>query len=323
MDHRPVSESSATSQARPAAAGKPGAPAPAGRRPLTPRSALARRMLQDMQLSGCSSSTQERYLRAVRQLAAYTGTSPDRITEDQLRGYFLYLKNDRKFAAGSLKIAYHAIRFFYSRTVKRDWATLRNLRVPKQKTLPAVLSIDEVQQFLQAVRTPQNRLFFLTVYSLGLRLQEAVQLQVGDIDARRGVVHVHRGKGAKDRYVPLPEKLPELLRAHWRTHRHPTWLFPAPGRNRKGGATANRPLAGSSAQSCMASVIEQLGWVKRGISIHTLRHSYATHLLEGGVNLKAIQKYLGHGSLQTTMIYLHLTAQGEEQARAVINKLLP
>jgi integrase len=173
----------------------------------------------------------------------YAGVSPDRITEDQLRKYFLHLKNDRKFAPGSLKVAYHGIRFFFSRTVKSDWETLRNLRIPKQRKLPAVLSVAEVRQLLDAVRTPRNRIFFLTVYLLGLRLQEALQLQVGDINAQRGMVHVHHGKGNRDRYVPLPEKLLKLLREHWKTHRHPTWLFPAT--DRKGLLTVDRPMSRS------------------------------------------------------------------------------
>jgi site-specific recombinase XerD len=294
---------------------------PVDPKPPTVLSPLAQRMLQDMQLAGLSSGTQDGYIGSVRRLAIFVGVSPDKITEHQLRQYFLHLRNERKFAPGSLKVAYYAIRFFYSNTVKRDWATLRRLRVPKQHTLPAVLSIPEVQQFLNAVRTPRNRVFFQVVYSLGLRLQDALRLQVGDIDAKRGLVHVHGGKGNKDRYVPLPEKLLPILREHWRTHRHRTWLFPA--MDRRGVLTEDRPMSRSCVQECILSLVAELGWTKRGISIHTLRHSYATHLLEGGVNLRTIQKYLGHSSLNTTMVYLHLTALGEEQARAVINKLLP
>ena len=285
-------------------------------------SPLARRMLQDMQLAGFGERTQEAYWRAVRQLAKFTRTSPDRITEEQLRQYFLHLRNEKQFAPGSLKIAYSGIRFFYTQTVRRDWETLRKLRVPKQRKLPAVLSLSEVRQLLAAVTTPHNRAFLLTTYSLGLRLQEALFLQVGDIDGGRMLVHVHRGKGAKDRYVPLPPQTLGVLREYWATHRHPTWLFPATGRDHQQAATAQRPMSESSVQGCLKRVLRQLGWPKRGVSIHTLRHSYATHLLEAGVNLRLIQKYLGHSSLLTTTLYLHLTTQGEEQARAAINQLL-
>lgn len=286
------------------------------------KSKLAQRMLQDLQLAGHGERTQEAYLRAVRQLAEYTNLAPDRLTEDQVRRYFLYLKNDKQFAPGSLKIAYNGIRFFYTHTAPRDWETLRKLRVPKQRKLPAVLAVPEIQQFLDAVQTPHNQVFFGTVYSLGLRLQEGLFLQPGDIDSARMMVHVHRGKGAKDRYVPLPLKTLELLRAYWVTHRNPTWIFPATGRNHQLAPTADKPMNASSVQGCMKRVVEQLGWAKRGVCVHTLRHSYATHLLEAGVNLRLIQKYLGHSSLLTTTLYLHLTTQGEEQARAVINQLL-
>ena len=301
---------------------KPTVTTSTGTKPQTARSPLAQRMLQDMQLAGHGERTQEAYLRAVRQLAAHTRLSPDQITEDQLRQYFLYLNNQKGFAPGSLRIAYHGIRFFYSHTVVRNWDTLRNLRVPKQRKLPAVLSVIEVRQLLDVVRTPQHRAFLVTTYSLGLRLQEALHLQVGDIDSQRMLVHVHRGKGAKDRYVPLPVKTLEVLRQHWATHRNVIWLFPTTGRDHQQGATADRPMHPTSVQKCIKRVVEQLGWAKRGISIHTLRHSYATHLLEAGINLRLIQKYLGHSSLLTTTLYLHLTTQGEDQARAAINQLM-
>ena len=289
---------------------------------ITTRSKLAQRMLQDLQLHGHGERTQEAYLRAVRQLANYFGVSPERLTEPQLRDYFLYLKNDKKFAAGSLKIAYSGIKFFYSHTAPRQWATLLQLRVPKERKLPAVLSLAEVGQLIQAVRTPHNRAFFWTVYSLGLRLQEGLFLKPGDIDSGRMLVHVQRGKGAKDRYVPLPVQTLSVLREYWSTHQNPQWVFPATGQNHKLAPTASEPMNATSVQGCIKRVIDGLNWAKRGISIHTLRHSYATHLLEAGVNLRLIQKYLGHSSLQTTMLYLHLTSMGEEQARAAIDRLM-
>ena len=285
-------------------------------------SSLRQRMLHDLQLAGLSERTQEAYLRAVRQLADHFQTPPDRLTEPQLRDYFLHLKNDRHFASASLGIAYSGIKFFYSHTIPRDWPTLKRLRVPREKRLPDVLSTDEVRRLIAAVRTPHNRTDFQTVYSLGLRLTEGLHLQVGDIDAARMMVHVHRGKGAKDRFVPLPSSTLKALREYWVTHRHPTWLFPATGRDhgqaaarrwphgaieRPGGPAPRRPRPRASA---------------RPISIHTLRHSYATHLLEAGVNLRLIQQYLGHSSLQTTMVYLHLTAVSHEQARARIEELM-
>jgi integrase/recombinase XerD len=283
---------------------------------------LAQRMLDDLQLAGVAESTQKAYLRAVRGLARHYQLSPDKITETQLREYLLFVKNERKLAAGTLKIVYFGIRFFYSQTVKRNWPTLKQLRVSTERKLPAVMSINEVRQLIGAVTTVHNRTFLQTIYSLGLRLQEGLNLQTGDIDPDRKLVHVHRGKGAKDRYVPLPDSTLTLLREYWKTHRNPTWIFPALGRNQKGGATATSPMEASGRRQCMHKVMDGLGWKKRGLSIHSLRHSYATHLLEAGVNLRLIQKYLGHSSLQTTMLYLHLTTQGEEQALVAINQVM-
>lgn len=286
------------------------------------RSRLAQRMLDDLQLAGHSPGTQDRYLKTIRGLAKHFQLSPDKITEDQLRQYLLFLKNERRLAAGTLKIVYYGIRFFYSRTVKRDWPTLQKLRVPTEHKLPAVMSINEVRQMIAAVRTVHNQVFLQTLYSLGLRLEEGLHLQLGDIDKDRKLVHVHRGKGAKDRYVPLPDSTLNLLREYWKTHRNPTWIFPALGRGGKGGATALAPMIASGRRQCMKKAIEELGWKKPALTLHTLRHSYATHLLEAGVNLRLIQKYLGHSSLQTTMVYLHLTTQGEEQALVAINRVM-
>jgi site-specific recombinase XerD len=279
-------------------------------------------MLQDMQLAGFQERTQEAYLWAVRQLAAYTCLSPDKITEEQLRQFFLHLRNEKNSARGTLSIVYSAIRFFYTHTVHRDWETLRNLRVTKERKLPAVLSVAQVRQLLESVKKLRHRAFFVTVYSLGLRSQEARHLQVGDIDSQRMLVHVHRGKGAKDRYVPLPDKTLVTLRDYWATHRNPTWLFPTLGRYPEDAANADRVTSDSGVRACLRRIVAELGWEKSGICIHTLRHSYATHLLEAGVNLRQIQKYLGHSSLITTTLYLHLTTQGEEQARAKINQLM-
>jgi integrase/recombinase XerD len=283
--------------------------------------ALRQKMHQDLQLAGLSERTQEAYLRAVRQLADYFHTSPDRISEQQVRDYFLHLKNDRNFASASLGIAYSGIKFFYSHTAPRDWPTLKRLRVRRDKKLPDVLSVDEVRQLIAAVRTVHNRTYFWTVYSLGLRLGEGLHLQVGDIDSARMMVHVHRGKGAKDRYVPLPSRTLAMLRAYWVTHRHPHWLFPATGRDHRQATRADGPMDKSSVQGAMRRVVRELKF-RKVISIHSLRHSYATHLLEAGVNLRLIQQYLGHTSLQTTMVYLHLTTVSQEQAVSRIEALM-
>jgi integrase/recombinase XerD len=283
--------------------------------------ALRQRMLQDLQLAGLSARTQESYLRAVRQLADHFHTPPDRLSEQQARDYLLHLKNDRKFASSSLAIAYSGIKFFYSHTTPRDWPTLQRLRVQREKKLPDVLSVDEVRRLIDAVRTHRNRAYFWTIYSLGLRLSEGLRLQVGDIDGARMMVHVHRGKGAKDRYVPLPSSTLKTLREYWATHRHPIWLSPATGRDHRQATAADGPMQRSSVQGALRRVVRELEF-RKTISVHTLRHSYATHLLEAGVNLRLIQQYLGHSSLRTTMVYLHLTKVSHEQAFVRIEELM-
>ena len=287
--------------------------------PLTP---LAQRMQQDLQLAGLKERTQEAYLRAVRKFAQWLKKSPEEASENDLRRYLLFIKNVQQWEGNSLRVAYSGLKFFYRHTCPREWSTLSKLRVPKQLKLPTVLTILEVDQLIDTIRKPAMKCFFWTVYSLGLRLEEALYLQVSDIDAGRMLVHVRRGKGHKDRLIPLTAKTLQLLRAHWLTHRHPQWLFPSEGRNHRQASTAQRPMAKTTVQDCIAKVVDELGWSKRGISTHTLRHCYATHLLEAGVNLRQIQKYLGHSSLMTTMIYLHLTTVGEEVAVAKINILM-
>jgi integrase/recombinase XerD len=282
---------------------------------------LRQRMHEDLQLAGLADGTQTAYLRVVRQLAAHFNKAPDRLTEQDVRAYLLYLKNERQYSPSSLKVAASGITSFYNHTVPRDWETLKKLRIPRPQSLPDVLSIDEVRRLIDAVRTPHNKTFFWTVYSLGLRLQEGLNLQVGDIDSARMVVHVHRGKGSKDRYVPLPPRTLTVLRQYWATHRHQVWLFPATGRDHDQAVSAAEPMARSSVHGAMKRVVQELGFRKR-VTIHTLRHSYATHLLEAGVNLRLIQQYLGHRSLQATMVYLHLTSLGQEQARAAIDRLM-
>jgi site-specific recombinase XerD len=221
-----------------------------------------------------------------------------------------------------MRICYSAIRFFYQHVLHRDWHLLSLIRAQTEHRLPAVLSVEEVRRLLKAATPRHNQVYFTTVYSLGLRLHEGLYLQVADIDGQRLQVHVHRGKGAKDRYVPLPEETLELLRAYWKTHRNPTWRFPATGRDQKQRPAATEPMSRNSAQGAFRKAKQRAGITKTGVAIHTLRHSYATHLLEAGVNLRLIQRYLGHTRLETTMVYLHLTQKGHEDAYQRINSLM-
>jgi integrase len=192
------------------------------------------------------------------------------------------------------------------------------------KKSPTDVNEREVRAFFLYLKDDCLFAYFWTVYTMGLRLNEGLNLQVGDIDAKRGLVHIHRGKGAKDRYIPIPVSTLKLLRVYWATHRHPRFLFPADGRNhtlaQDGISQATTPMSETAVQGAMKSIVKAMNFGKK-VSTHTLRHSYATHLFEAGVSLKVIQKYMGHSSLQTTMIYLHLTETGETKAIEAIEEL--
>lgn len=284
-------------------------------------STLRAQMTQDLQLAGLGAGTQREYLRVVTQLAGHFNTPPQDLSEQQVRQYLLYLKNDRKLAAGTLKVHFCGIKFFYANTAPRPWPTLQKIRVGKRMTLPEILTIEQVQQILAAVRASHMHTFLWTVYSCGLRLNEALHLQVGDVDSQRMRLKIRSGKGNKDRLIPLPRHTLELLRRYYRTHRNPLWLFPANGRNPQKAAHADKPMDKSGPQACLRRVIEQLG-IRKRITVHTLRHCYATHLLDAGVNLHHIQQFLGHASIRTTARYLHLTQRGHEQSVVIIDQLM-
>jgi integrase len=277
--------------------------------------------MRALQLAGMSQRTQECYTRSVRMLVDFYNKTPDQISETQLQDYFLHRRNTDKWSAATMRICYSGIKFFFLNVLQRDWHTLELIHANREQRLPTVLSVDEVRAILVVVKTPQNKAYLTVVYSCGLRLHEALYLQVSDIDSDRMRIHVHRGKGAKDRYVPLPEATLNILRSYWKLHRNPAWIFPRLGRSGKEGPAATIPMNKSSVQGALRRVLKQLKMKKR-VSIHTLRHSYATHLLEAGVNIRRIQQYLGHHSLNSTMVYLHLTTQGHERAYGIINDLM-
>lgn len=278
--------------------------------------------LKALQLNGKGERTQEAYTRAVRMLTEFYDTTPDRITEEELQEYFLHRKNVDHWSPSTMRICYCGIRFFFLHVLQRQWHTLDILRAQHEKRLPAVLSVEEVRRLLGCVRTSHNYAFLSTVYSCGLRLQEAQCLEVSDIDSQRLMIHVHRGKGAKDRFIPLPHTTLQILRQHWRRHKHPRLLFPAVGRNGQSARCAHTPMAKSSVQGAFRAAKQAAGICKRQVSVHTLRHSYATHLLEAGVNLRVIQRYMGHATLETTMLYLHLTQKGQEDAYHLIDRVM-
>ena len=280
------------------------------------------RSMKALQLNGLAERSQQSYTRMLRMLVDFYGKTPDLISEEELQEYFLHRRNVSQWSAATLRICYSGIRFFFEKVLRRDWHIFGYLRAKRPQNLPTVLSRDEVARVLSCVRTPHNHAYLFTVYSCGLRLQEGLHLEVGDIDSDRMLIHVHRGKGAKDRMVPLPAPTLALLREHWKSHRNPRLIFPALGRGCRQSSTADSPMAIASVQGAMKDAVRQAGISKRSVHIHTLRHSYATHLLEAGVNLRVIQRYLGHSNIETTLVYLHLTQKGHDDAAQIINHLM-
>jgi integrase/recombinase XerD len=278
--------------------------------------------IQALQLNGKGDRTQQAYARSVRMLTQFYDKSPDLITEQELQDYFLHRKNVDQWSPNTMRICYCGIRFFFEHVLQRNWHILGILRAQTERRLPAVLSREEVRGLLAQVKTFQNYAYLSTIYSCGLRLHEGLHLEVSDIDSKRMMIHVHRGKGAKDRYVPLPLSTLNLLRRYWMTHHHPTLLFPALGRGGAGAKDAPFPMAKSSVQGAFRRAKVAAAIQKKAVSVHTLRHSYATHLLEAGVNLRVIQRYMGHARLETTMVYLHLTQKGQEDACQLINQVM-
>jgi len=286
------------------------------------QSVWQKKMDKSMQVAGMGESTRECYDRAMRKLVHQCGKDPERITEDELLDYFIFRQEEAKWAPATMRICYCGIKFFFKNVLKRDWHLLALAQAKRERRLPAVLSREEVKRILAKVDAFHNYVYLMTVYSCGLRLQEGLGLEVSDIDGERKMIHVHRGKGAKDRYVPLPEATLDLLRKYWRTHRNPKLIFPAVGRSRVKAPTSTIPMSIEGVQGGLRRAKVAAGINKKGVSTHTLRHSYATHLLEAGVNLRVIQKNLGHANIETTMIYLHLTNAGMEDAYQIINSVM-
>jgi len=276
---------------------------------------LRQKMIEDMQLRGFAVRTQEAYLSAVILLARHYQKSPDQINEEELRQYFLYLKNEKHAARNTCTIALCGIKFFFQHTLGRDWKTFDFLRPAREKKLPVVLSTAEVRSILGRVRRYHYRVCLSTIYACGLRLQEGLHLQVSHIDSDRLLLHICHGKGGKDRYVPLPKPILDLLRQYWVTHRNPLWLFPSISQS------GNDPMEASGVQRAFRAALHESG-ISKPATIHTLRHSWATHLLEAGVNLRIIQEYLGHASPSTTAIYTHLTQPGNDRAVRAIDQVL-
>jgi len=273
---------------------------------------LRKRFYEDMQLHGLAARTQESYVLTVHGLAKHYKRSPDQLSDEEIRAFFLHLINERRSSASTLTVYFSGIKFFYEKTLKRAWRVLGIERPPQPRRLPVVLSVEEVRQVLALIRNEVYRTALRLIYSLGLRLNEGVHLRRADIDLERRQVRVRNGKGGKDRYVPLPEATRLLLDGFVGQSEPEQWLFP--------GRVAGRPIDASNLQRAFRSAMVASGITKHA-SVHTLRHSYATHLLESGVDVRTIQELLGHESLTTTMIYTHLTQRTQNTLCRVLDQI--
>jgi len=279
------------------------------------------RFESDLKLKSYANRSIQSYLRAVRQLQNFCCKEVEDITEEDVRCYWLYCKEDLRWGSATLRISYSGIQHFYTYTIKRDWPIFKAIRFERDMTLPVVLSVEEVRTILKALPEGQNRAFYQAVYSLGLRLGEARSLKVCDIDRDRMQVHVKGGKGNKDRLIPLPETTLLSLRAYYKTHRNPVWIFPGLGNTSKGGPNAEFCVSETTVQGALRRTMRKLT-ISKHVHAHTFRHSYATHLIEAGVPVRHVQDFLGHETLASTMVYLHLTTAGREQSRDRINQLM-
>lgn len=287
-------------------------------RPVSP---LRRRMLEDMDMRAFSLRTQESYARSVSDMSRHFKQSPDKLTDEQIRQYFVHLKVERKLARPTVTIALCGIKFFIEKTLKRDWS-LTGIPCPKrERKLPVVLSRVEVRLILHKLSAPRLRACLTLIYACGLRLGEACRLIPADIDSARGVVHIRSAKGGSDRYVPIDKTTVTLLRDYWKTHRNRQWLFPSIGSGTRRGAPGLRHIPLGAVQKAFKMAVKA-SRVQKAAHVHTLRHSWATHLLEAGVNLRMIQEWLGHRSPATTSVYTHMTEQATQAAAQLVGKLM-
>ncbi len=262
-------------------------------------------MLEELQRRNYSPATARAYLRAVQDFARYFHRSPDQLGPDHIRQYQAYLFRERKLAANSVTQRLGALRFFYIRTLKQSWSAELTPYPKKVLRLPSILSQEEVARLIEAARTPFQRILLMALYATGVRRSELAHLKITDIDSQRMVIHVQGGKGRKDRDLMLSPKLLEALREHWRgLKRKPAiWLFP-------GGRwhTAHHPIDTKVIWSACKEAAQRAG-IRKEVHPHTLRHCFATHLLEAGADLRTIQILLGHRDLEETTIYLHLSSR--------------
>jgi len=263
---------------------------------------LRKRMLEELQRRNYSPTTIRYYLRVVESFARYFGKQPDRLGQEHIRQYQVYLLQERKLEASTVGLHTAALRFFFVRTLRRPYRQL-DLPYPKRpKRLPTILSQDEVARLIDGANNLLDYAMLMTLYATGVRRAELCRLKVEDIDSERMIVHIRRGKGNRDRDLPLTPKLLQTLREYWRWMKPKTYLFPG----MVDGWRADKPLTPKCVWTAVRDAAKHAG-IKKRVSPHTLRHSWATHLLENGTDVRTIQMLMGHADLRATSVYLHLS----------------
>jgi integrase/recombinase XerD len=260
-------------------------------------------MLEELERRNYSEATKECYIRAVEDFARYFNCAPDKLGQKHIRQYQAHLFTDKQMAANSVAQRLAALRFFYVKTLRRPWNTEETPYPKKANHLPVVLSQDEVARLINSAEIPFHRIILMTIYATGVRRSELAHLRVSDIDSERMIIRIRGGKGRKDREVMLSSILLDALREHWKRYKPKEWLFP-------GGRwhNATRPIATKVVWQACQQAAKRAG-LEKNVHPHILRHCFATHLLESGSDLRKIQILMGHGDLEETMIYLHVSGQ--------------
>ncbi len=273
---------------------------------------LRQRMLEDLRIRNLAEGTQRSYVANVAAFARHFGRSPTELGPGHIRAWQVHLVEERKIAWSTLNVAVCALRFLYGTTLGKDWVIPYIPYAKPEKKLPVVLSPREVQRLLGALSNPKHRAMLMVAYSGGLRVSEVAHLRLEDIDSQRMLIHVRHTKSRKDRFVPLSPKLLEELRAYWRAARPRPFLFPGPD--------PLRPITRSTIAKVCKQAAQSAG-IERRVSPHTLRHSFATHLLEAGVDVRTIQMLLGHAALKTTSRYTHVSTERLSSIRTPLDLL--
>ncbi len=270
------------------------------------------KMIKEMTLRRLSTNTQRSYLNAILGLARYYNQSPEKMNKQMVQDYLFYLLQERKLAWGTCNVIVCGLRFFYTKVLGIDSETLNIPPQKKVKQLPEVLSTEEVESLLGAASNQKHRALLMTTYGAGLRVSEVVNLKLTDIDSKRMMIRVRQGKGNKDRYTILPERLLKELRIYWKRYRPSLWLF--------SGRKPEQAMPKSTAAAIYYNAKEKAG-LKRGKGIHTLRHCFATHMLEAGVDIRTIQVLMGHSSIMTTVVYLKVTRKQISSTQSPLDSL--